>query len=230
MTGSVEFKLLDVSDLSSVQKFADEFKATHDRLDLLINNAGVMAIPYSTTVDGFEPRVVNVSSLAHRSAKLDRFSDGELTVMRTSADDYVPMRVYEESKLYNLLFTFELDRRLRALHMSGVLSVACHPGLTGTNLMAAPSSEGGWFDKLGWRFGASLPIWQDVPTGALPTLYAATAVDVHGNDYYGPGNSFEFWGPPKRVLPNSTAHNETTAAALWQESEQLTGLKFDLEK
>ncbi|KAF4318246.1 hypothetical protein BBO99_00004365 [Phytophthora kernoviae] len=227
--GQVKFMTLDVSDLSSVKAFAEEFKKTHDRLDLLINNAGVMAVPYATTVDGYErqfatnhlghfaltaqllpllkqsipSRIVNVSSLAHSGATLDRFAPGA-EIMWTNDVGYSPMNVYSESKLSNLLFTFELERRLRAQNVTGVTAVACHPGLTGTNL--------GGTDR-----------------GALPTLYAATGSDVEGNDYYGPAKYFEIRGPPKRVKAKPTAHDEPAAKALWKESERLAKLQFNVQ-
>ncbi|GMF22667.1 unnamed protein product [Phytophthora lilii] len=252
--GSVEFQMLDVSDLGSVHKFADEFKATHDRLDLLINNAGVMAVPYAKTVDGYErqfatnhlghfaltaqlfpllrqspaSRVVNVSSLAHMSGRLERFTSGA-GIMRLDDKGYSPSEVYGETKLSNLLFTFELTRRLSVHSVSNVTSVVAHPGFTATSLMVPPASEGGWFSRLLWRIGGYLPVLQDAPTGALPTLYAATGSDVESSDYYGPGNYFEIWGPPKRVEAKATAHEKVAAQNLWEESERLAKLKFDVE-
>ncbi|KAE8974572.1 hypothetical protein PR002_g25871 [Phytophthora rubi] len=252
--GTVKFMLLDVSDLSSVKRFAQEFNATHHRLDLLINNAGVMAVPYAKTVDGYErqfatnhlghfaltaqlfpllrqsapSRVVNVSSLAHLSAKLEPFTTGP-RIMRSDDKGYSASEVYAESKLCNLLFTFELTRRLKAQNVSGVTSVVAHPGFTSTNLMGPPSSEGGWLSRLLWRVGGLLPVLQDAPTGALPTLYAATALDVESDDYYGPGNYFEIWGPPKRVQAKATAHDKVAAQNLWEESERLAKVKFDVQ-
>ncbi|KAG7375246.1 hypothetical protein PHYPSEUDO_002287 [Phytophthora pseudosyringae] len=252
--GTVEFRMLDVSDLGSVSTFADEFKATHDRLDLLVNNAGVMAVPYAKTVDGYErqfatnhlghfaltaqlfpllkqstpSRVVNVSSLAHLSARLERFTSGSHQIMRADDKGYSPSEVYAETKLSNLLFTFELTRRLSAQSVSGVTSVACHPGFTSTNLMAPPASEGGWLSQLLWRVAGVLPVLQDAPTGALPTLYAATGPDVESSDFYGPGNYFEIWGTPKRVQPKETAYDKAAAQNLWEESERLARLKFDV--
>ncbi|ETI46900.1 hypothetical protein F443_08781 [Phytophthora nicotianae P1569] len=251
---SVEFMMLDVSDLESVNKFADKFKARHNRLDLLINNAGVMAVPYAKTVDGYErqfatnhlghfaltaqlfpllkqstpSRVVNVSSLAHLTASLEHFTSGS-QIMRANDKGYSPSEVYGETKLSNLLFTFELTRRLKAQNVSGVTSVACHPGFTATNLMAPPASEGGWFSRLFWRIGGILPVLQDAHTGALPTLYAATGADVESGDYYGPGNYFEIWGPPKRVHAKKSAHDKNAAQNLWDESERLSKFKFDVQ-
>ncbi|KAL7690782.1 putative short-chain dehydrogenase/reductase SDR, NAD(P)-binding domain superfamily [Plasmopara halstedii] len=251
--GSVNFKKLDVSDLKSVSKFANEFKSSHDRLDLLINNAGVMAVPYAQTVDGNErqfavnhlghfaltatlfpmlkrstpSRVVNVSSIAHKQAKLEHFTSGS-SIMRLSDEGYNPIEVYGETKLNNLLFTFELTRKMKAQNVTGVTSVACHPGITSTNLSAAPGSEGSWFSRLLWKIGDHLPLSQNSLMGALPTLYAATAPDVENNDYFGPNNYFEVWGPPKRVEASEAAHDETAAQNLWKESERLAKVKFDV--
>ncbi|KAE9350399.1 hypothetical protein PF008_g6476 [Phytophthora fragariae] len=164
--GTVKFMLLDVSDWSSVKRFAQEFNATHHRLDLLINNAGVMAVPYAKTVDGYErqfatnhlghfaltaqlfpllkasapSRVVDTSNIAHKDATLARFVSGG-GVMHTDAKGYGSVRVYAESKLCNLLFTFELGRRVRDQKVAGVVTVACHPGVTATNLMDAPARK-----------------------------------------------------------------------------------------
>lgn len=108
-------------------------------------------------------------------------------------------------------------------------AVACHPGTTLTNLVVPPATEWGFFTSLVWRFGRTLPLTQDAPTGALPTRYAATAPDVESSDYYGPGNRFEVWGPPKRVEAKPLAHSEAAAQALWEESERLAKIKFDVK-
>ncbi|KAG7395722.1 hypothetical protein PHYBOEH_003290 [Phytophthora boehmeriae] len=252
--GTVEFMTLDVSDLSSVQAFSEEFKKTHDRLDLLINNAGVMAVPYGTTVDGHErqfatnhlghfalttqlfpllklstsSRIVNVSSLAHKSSKLDRFAPGA-QIMRTNDVGYSPMTVYAESKLSNLLFTFELERRLRAQNVTGVTAVACHPGFTDTNLQVVTATENTGLLGLVFRISKRLPIFQTADMGALPTLYAATGSDVKGGDYYGPNNCFEMRGSPKRVEAKSTAQDKSAARALWEESERLAKVPFNVK-
>ncbi|POM67911.1 LOW QUALITY PROTEIN: Hypothetical protein PHPALM_15993 [Phytophthora palmivora] len=119
-----------------------------------------------------------------------------------------------------------------ALHIPGVATVAsvvCHPGLSKTNLSAAPSAENKGITGLLWRISAMLPLSQDASMGALPTLYAATGSDVEGGDYYGPGKFGEFWGPTKRVQPESTAYDKSAAYTLWKESEQLIKLKFSME-
>ncbi|KAG1704527.1 hypothetical protein DVH05_005458 [Phytophthora capsici] len=249
-SGSVKFMMLDVSDLGSVQKFADEFKSTHDRLDILINNAGIMDVPFSTTVDGYErqfatnhlghfaltarlfpllkastpSRVVNTSSIFHSRAALKRFTSGS-GIMYPSAEGYNSMDVYSESKLNNLLFTFELTRRMKAGNVTGVTSVVCHPGVTATNMTNAPFSESGWLHKLMWSFTA----FQDVACGALPTLYAATGSDVENDDFYGASKFFQMRGPAKRVEPAKTAYDRKAAENLWDESERLAKLQFDVK-
>ncbi|RLN45437.1 hypothetical protein BBJ29_004725 [Phytophthora kernoviae] len=176
---------------------------------------------------GIPSRIVNVSSLAHSGATLDRFAPGA-EIMWTNDVGYSPMNVYSESKLSNLLFTFELERRLRAQNVTGVTAVACHPGLTGTNLGVAPATENTGLTALLWRFSGMLPL-QGTDRGALPTLYAATGSDVEGNDYYGPAKYFEIRGPPKRVKAKPTAHDEPAAKALWKESERLAKLQFNVQ-
>lgn len=251
--GRATFMQLDLSSLESVRTFAAAFKAAYDRLDLLINNAGVMAVPFAKTVDGNErqfatnhlghfaltatlfpmlkqstpSRVVNVSSIAHKNAKLKHFTAGS-SIMRQSDKGFNRWEVYAESKLSNLLFTMELTRRMNAQHVTGVTSVACHPGITVTNLMDSPGSEGSWHGRLFWRIGRFLSIGQHALAGALPTLYAATGPDVESNDYYGPNNRFETWGPPTRVQMIDAAHDKGAAQNLWDESERLAKLKFDV--
>ncbi|KAL3663999.1 hypothetical protein V7S43_010886 [Phytophthora oleae] len=253
-SGSVTFMMLDVSDLGSVQKFSDAFKASHERLDIIINNAGVMAVPYAKTVDGYErqfitnhlghfaltaqlfpllkastpSRVVNTSSIAHSSATLKRFTSGS-GIMYPSAKGYNAMEVYSETKLSNLFFTFELTRRMKAENVTGVTSVVCHPGVTATNLFNAPSTEGSWLGKLVWRIGGWFPVYQDVATGTLPTLYAATGSDVESDDFYGASRFFQMRGPAKRVKPKETAYDKEAAENLWDESERLAKLQFDVK-
>ncbi|RLN88628.1 hypothetical protein BBJ28_00024019 [Nothophytophthora sp. Chile5] len=255
--GTVEFMQMDVSDLSSVKTFSEEFAKTHKRLDLLVNNAGVMAVPYSKTVDGYErqfstnhlghfaltaqlfpllrqsapSRIVNVSSHAHRYASLSRFTASSgAGIMYTSEKGYSASVAYGESKLCNLLFTMALDRRLRAQGVQGVTAVACHPGFTASNLTAAPSTESNWFGRFYWRVFALTPVWQDVPTGTLPSLFAATGSLVQSGDYYGPGGFMGLAGPPMRVQPRATAYDEPAAQALWDESERLAKVKFAVQQ
>ncbi len=230
----LEFIELDLASLASVERFAETFRASHDRLDLLINNAGVMIPPYSHTEDGFElqfgcnhlahfaltgqlldlleatpaARVVSVSSIAHRQGKMD-FDN-------LNADKgYKAMPAYGQSKLANLLFTFELQRRLEAAG-SNVTATAAHPGWTGTDLQR----HSGLFRFLNTFFA------QTPPMGALPTLRAATEPTAEGGDYFGPKGFYEMRGYPVNVGTTPAAKNEFDARRLWEVSENLTRVSF----
>ncbi|MCA9646196.1 MAG: SDR family oxidoreductase [Myxococcales bacterium] len=230
----VEVLTLDLSSLESVKDFAQRFRADYGRLDLLINNAGVMMPPFGKTKEGFElqfgtnhlghfaltahlidlvnaapdGRVVSVSSVAHRFAKLD-FDN------LNAEKGYSKLGAYGQSKLANLLFTYELDRRLKAAGVS-TISAAAHPGWTSTNLQRTT----GWIRVFNPFFGMQ-PLG-----GALPTLRAATDAGVPGGTYWGPSGLFELRGAPHRVESNKRSHEETTAAQLWDVSERLTGVAF----
>ncbi len=236
--------LLDLADLDSVRDFAEVFRATHDTLDILVNNAGVMAPPERlTTKQGFElqlgtnhfghfaltglllpallrtpqSRVVTVSSFAHEPGKID-FDD----LQRERS--YTPYGAYSQSKLANLLFMLELDRRLRAVSAS-TISVGAHPGFASTNLQAAGPFLGS--NPLSSRLvlaGVRL-MGQSPARGAEPQLYAATAPGVKGGDYYGPKSKIR-----GRAAPSSMAlqaRDEVTAARLWDVSKELTGVDID---
>jgi NAD(P)-dependent dehydrogenase (short-subunit alcohol dehydrogenase family) len=236
---------LDLADLSSVRKAADEVRTiTGDRLDVLVNNAGVMASPPRRTVDGFElqigtnhlghaaltwllapalvpgARVVTVSSLAHRGGGLNV---DDLSFERRR---YNPAAAYSASKLANLLFTFELDRRARAAGRD-LVAVAAHPGLTDTELVTNTTRMHvpGPFAGLA-RWGNKL-ISQGVVAGALPQLYAATAADVRSGEYFGPTVLGETRGAPGRVPASRAACNEHTARLLWERTMLLTGVAPD---
>ncbi|GMF23540.1 unnamed protein product [Phytophthora fragariaefolia] len=229
-TGNVEFMQVDVSDLSSVKKFADEFKKTHGRLDLLINNAGIMGGAYSKTVDGYErqfatnhlghfaltaqlfdmvkesapSRIVNVSSMVHRNAF---WSFDEDDIMATSERKYSQWFNYANTKLCNILFTLELDRRMKAAGVDGVAAVACHPGTTSTNLLTAPSTT-----NSNWLWTTAFKLWtlmprQTIEMGALPTLYAATGGDVKSGDLFGPNHLNAMFGHPSRETPSKLSHS-----------------------
>ncbi len=230
----VEVMQLDLSDLDSVRQFAETFRAKHSRIDLLINNAGIMVPPYGKTAQGFETqfgvnhlghfaltgllldlivdtpgsRIVTVSSIAHYMGKID-FSD------LNSENGYKAQAAYGQSKLANLLFSYELQRRLTAAGKN-TLAVAAHPGWTETNLQEHAKGV-----KFLNRFFAQEPLM-----GALPTLYAATESDVDGAEYYGPSGFLEMNGPPKRVKSNKRSHDENVAERLWNISEDLTGVQF----
>jgi protochlorophyllide reductase len=237
--------LLDLADLGSVRKAADEVRAiTGDRLNVLVNNAGVMATPPQRTVDGFElqigtnhlghaaltwllapalvpgARVVTVSSLAHRGAGLD------IDDLNFEARRYQPGAAYNASKLANLLFTFELDRRAGRVGRD-LVTVAAHPGLTYTNLPLNPLRRHlpGPLALVASR-GLRL-ITQGVAMGALPQLYAATAADVRGGEYFGPTSLRETRGAPGRVAPSLAARDERNARLLWERTAELTGVTPD---
>ncbi|MCO6451056.1 MAG: SDR family NAD(P)-dependent oxidoreductase [Caldilineales bacterium] len=231
----LEVILINLADLKSIHTFAETFKQRHDRLDLLINNAGVMALPkHEKTADGFEmqfgtnhlghytltgllldrvlatpnSRVVNVSSNAHKLGNID-FEN------LNAEKKYSQWGAYGASKLANLLFTYELQRRLVA-HGSSTISVAAHPGYSATDLQR----HSGVFGLLNHILA------QSPQMGALPTLYAATAADVNGCDYIGPDRFFEQRGHPAKVHSNGKSHDEAAARRLWEVSEELTGVKY----
>jgi NAD(P)-dependent dehydrogenase (short-subunit alcohol dehydrogenase family) len=239
---SVAVEELDLSSLASVRAFAERLSASHESLDLLINNAGVMAPPRRQTVDGFElqlginhlghfaltglllgrmqgredARVVTVSSTAHKLGKLD-FDD--LQRQR----HYFRWTAYGQSKLANVLFARELDRRLRAAG-STVASMAAHPGYSATNLQSAAPPA---LDRVVMAVSNRL-FAQSAEMGALPELYAATRPNLDGGLFIGPDGPNEQRGYPKVVSPNRAGRDEATAARLWAVSEELTGVSYDL--
>lgn len=239
----VETLALDLASLSSVRAAAAELRGRLPRIDVLVNNAGVMAIPRRTTADGFEMqfgtnhlghfawtgllldlvepakgRVVTVSSMVHHRGKM-AWDD----LMGEAA--YSKWAAYNQSKLCNLLFMFELDRRLRAAG-SRVKSVGCHPGYSATNLQGVgPTMSGSSFSAAIMRIGNSL-FAQTAEQGAWPTLYAAVGDDVEGGDYTGPSGFKELGGPAVKVGTSKAAKSEEDASRLWTLSEQLTGVHY----
>jgi NAD(P)-dependent dehydrogenase (short-subunit alcohol dehydrogenase family) len=235
MSGDTEVRQLDLASLASVRSFAAGWEG---QLDLLINNAGVMVPPLTRTADGFElqfgtnhlghfaltnlllehvvGRVVTVSSTGHRLGSID-FDD-----LNWERKAYKRWRAYGQSKLANLLFTAELQRRLIAAG-SPVLAMAAHPGYAATNLQF--HSQRRWMDLVN-AVGNRL-IAQDEDGGALPTLYAAVA-DVPGDSYAGPGGFMEQRGAPKLVGRSKAAQDTAVARRLWDVSEELTGVRFPL--
>lgn len=242
---TVETLPLDLADLASVRSFAAELHRRHAALHLLVNNAGVMAIPLRRTADGFEmqlgtnhlghfaltgllldlllatpgARIVTISSSAHRIGRID-FTD--LQCERS----YRPWLAYGQSKLANLLFTFELQRRL-ARRGAAPIAVAAHPGYAATQLQeVGPRARNATLMTHAVAFGNRL-LAQDAAMGALPSLYAATAPDVRGGDYFGPDSWFEMRGHPRLVGTTARARDEQVAARLWLASEELTGVRFE---
>ena len=233
--GSVEVRRLDLADLASVREFAAGWQG---RLDLLINNAGVMNIPESTTKDGFETqfgtnhlghfaltnlllphitdRVVTVSSGAHKMPGTPRIHFENLNL----TGEYAPITAYSQSKLANLLFTLELQSRL-AEAGSSVRALAAHPGWASTGLQGHDASAlRRVLMKVGNRF-----IAQDNKAGALPTLYAAVQ-DLPGASYVGPDGFGEMRGAPALVGRSAAASDPVAALRLWTASMELTGVSF----
>jgi len=228
---------LDLASLESVRAAAAQLRAAYPRLDLLINNAGVMMPPRSHTADGFElqfgtnhlghyaltglvlpsllavpgSRVVTISSNGHKVGRID-FDDLQWERRR-----YRKMRSYAQSKLANLLFTYELQRRLTAAGAPTV-AVAAHPGTANTELVRHLSVLS--------RLGSRIAPHHDARAGALPTVRAATDPAAAGGDYYGPSGIGEFAGPPKRVRSSSRSHDSAAGQRLWRESERLTGVSY----
>lgn len=231
---TLRFIALDLASLASIEQFAAAFRATYDRLDLLINNAGVMAPPLGRTADGFElqfgsnhlghfaltgrllerlestpgARIVNVSSIMHKYGRID-FEN------LNAEKGYDKSAAYAQSKLANLLFTRELQRRLRASG-SKVLVTAAHPGWTGTDLQ-----------RHTLLYRVLNPFFSQRPAqGALPTIRAAVDESAIGADYFGPHGWFETRGLPEYAKMTDAAKNQDDARRLWEASERLTGVSF----
>ena len=233
---------LDLSDLSSIKNFVYKFRKVHYKLDILLNNAGIMLVPYGLTADGFESqigtnhlghfaltgllmdtiirtpgsRVVNVSSIAHKTADLDfenLLYDGE--------KDYTPMKAYRRSKLANLMFTYELQRKFSSIKCSSI-SLAAHPGISMTNLAKHKVGD--------FMFRVLKPLAgmfiQNSAMGALPLLRACVDKKVSGGEYFGPEGKGEKSGYPVQVESTDLARDEEAAKKLWSLSEDLTGIKF----
>ncbi len=232
---------LDLADLASVRKFAEEFKARYDRLDVLLNNAGIMLVPYGKTADGFErqfgtnhlghfaltgllidlitktpgSRVVNISSNAHYGGNMD-FGD-----LQFEDAEYNSMGAYSRSKLANLLFTYELQRRFESRGLEAA-ALAAHPGISATGL-ADHFLQG----RVVWLIQGLMNLFfQSAEMGALPGLRAATDPQARPGSYYGPGGKGERSGFPVVVSSNQASHNKEDAARLWEISEKLTGVSY----
>lgn len=237
---------IDLADLKSVHQFADTFKSEYRSLDILINNAGIMMAPYGKTKDGFEQqfginhlghfaltgllidhilktpnsRIINVSSNAHRLGKID-FDN----LMYEEGKGYSPTRAYGRSKLANMLFTYELERRFEAAG-SQTIAAAAHPGYTHTHLTR-------YLEKK-WYFRLLSPlnnlIAQSSAMGALPILRAAADPGVIGGQYYGPDSFFGQRGHPIVMKSSQASYDKTTAQKLWEVSEQLTDIKVCIDR
>lgn len=237
---------LDLADLKSIKAFATAFKRKHKKLHILCNNAGVMHLPFQKTRDGFEmqigtnhlghfaltgllfdllhvtpgARIVSVASVAHL------FTKGlDLTDLNWERRRYNKADAYGKSKLANLMFHYELTRRLKK-HDSAAMSVAAHPGYSATNIGFGTKEKTPKLKRLAMNVGNRL-LAQPAHMGALPSLYAATVLHVQPGDYIGPDGWFmQFRGYPKNVAARPAARDPKLAAKLWALSEQLTGVKF----
>ncbi len=240
----IELLRLDLADLASIGRCAEEVRGSERRLAVLINNAGVMAIPQRCTVDGFEmqfgtnhlghfaltglllplllrtpeARVVTVASGIHIIGKIN-FDDLQ------SANSYSDFRAYAQSKLANLLFAYELQRRFEATGARAI-SMAVHPGYAATGLQAVgPTMAQSGFRQTLMRLSNRI-LAQTAAMGALPSVYAAASPEARGGEYYGPAGLLGQRGYPKRVQSSAASHDTNAAARLWQVSEELTGVTY----
>ena len=232
---------LDLASLASVERFAEAFAERYARLDVLANNAGVMAVPYGKTEDGFErqigtnhlghfaltgrlleallatpgARVVTVSSLGHRRARLD------LDNLLYERGGYGAWPAYFRTKLLNLLFTHELQRRFEGAG-ADAMALAAHPGFSATNL----ASEYANHKRIRWLIRLGNALMQSAGMGALPTLRAATDPSARGGEYFGPARLSGTTGHPVRAETSAAAREEADARRLWELSEELTGVRY----
>jgi NAD(P)-dependent dehydrogenase (short-subunit alcohol dehydrogenase family) len=239
---------LDLADLESVRSFVTAFEQGHDDLHVLCNNAGIMAIPRRETADGFEMQfgVNHLGHFALTGLLIDRLQEtsGESRVVTHSSGlhengeiefedlqserDYDKWEAYAQSKLANLLFAYELDRRLRDLGAS-VKSVGCHPGYADTALQQrGPEMSGSRLRLWGMKIANRL-FAQSAEQGVLPMLYAATAPEISGGEYVGPGGFMNMRGQPEIQESSALSTDIDVAARLWEISEELTGLTFDFD-
>jgi len=241
---AVDEVVLDLSSLASIENASVLLTAMHPKIDVLVNNAGVMALPERQTVDGFEmqfgtnhlghfaftgrmlpallaapsSRIVTVSSLLHRGGHIE-FNDIPL------AKAYDEGKQYGMSKLANVLFSYELDRRLKASSSSSI-ALACHPGYSATNLQGAgPAMKGSAVMSLVMKV-ANAVVAQPAASGALGTLMAATSPDLRGGEYIGPVGMNHMRGPPVVSKSNAESYDLDVAKKLWARSEELTKVRF----
>ncbi len=238
----LKFIELDLANLESVREFARQFNSAYDRLDILLNNAGIMLVPFGTTADGFErtmgtnhlghfaltglllerlsttpgARVVNVASNAHYAGEMD-FNN----LLFENKLGYTPMKAYSRSKLANLLFTYELQRRFQS-RGHDVIALAAHPGISATSL-----ANHLFFNVISWLIQPLMKmVFQSSAMGALPSLRAAVDPEALGGQYYGPDGKGEKSGYPIVVDSNAASKDEKGAMKLWEISEDLTGIKY----
>ncbi|GAB9470768.1 Glycoside hydrolase [Globisporangium polare] len=251
--GTLEFMQMNLSRLESVHGFAQAFKKKFERVDILVNNAGLMYPAQTHTATGLEmqfavnhlghfylthllfdllkqssqARVVNVSSVVHRMARMD-FA----TLAKSTPNKWFRMDEYSNSKLANLLFTYEFDRRVQAAGLGDkILSVCAHPGITGSDL--TPKVVEGYFPAflhaplrkvLEWA-----PVFQSSAQGALPSIFAATDPSVQSGDFYGPSGFLSLWGKtPLKETSSAASHSLEDAISLWKLSEDIAKVKFDV--
>jgi NAD(P)-dependent dehydrogenase (short-subunit alcohol dehydrogenase family) len=233
MTGDVSVHKLDLANLHSVRSFAGH----SGPIDVLINNAGVMAVPHRTTADGFEMQIGTnfLGPFALTGLLLPKISDRVVTLSsqvhrigRINVDDlnwtsrrYRRWAAYGQSKLADLMFAYELNRRLTNAR-SAVRSVAAHPGYSATELQSHTETIQDRLMAL-----ANPIVAQSAANGALPELYAATMPDVVGGAYYGPNGFAEMRGHPKRVSSSAASKDQAAAARLWTRAEELTGVRYE---
>jgi NAD(P)-dependent dehydrogenase (short-subunit alcohol dehydrogenase family) len=239
--GKIDIFRLDLASLSSIHEFVYSFSQQYDSLDLLINNAGVMIPPFSKTEEGFElqfgsnhlghfaltglllpflekgdqPRVVTLSSIAHRGGVID-FNNLD------GSKGYKAMKFYSQSKLANLLFAKELDDRLKRNGYK-TISLAAHPGISATNLFRIGKEKTPWFVKPFIKLLA-----QPAEKGALPTIMAATDKKLIGGEYIGPDGTGNRKGNPAIEIPHKNVYNKETMKKLWEVSEQFTSVPYNL--
>ena len=241
-TADIQVMELDLTDLKSIRNFATKFKQNHARLDVLLNNAGIMMVPYSLTKDGFESqlgtnhlghfaltglllevlkntptsRVVNVSSMAHSSGEMD-FNN----LLYEKGKDYTPLKAYGRSKLSNLLFTYELQRYFEKNKIN-CIAIAAHPGFSNTNLAHTMMEK--------WYYRLIKPLFfrmaQPASMGALPQLRASVDPAVKPAQFYGPDGKRQMKGYPVVVQPKEKAFNKDDAKRLWEASEKLTSVMY----
>lgn len=245
LPGQVEFMSLDLMSLASVQQFVEQFRQSNTQLDILINNAGIMFGEYQLTQDGFESqmatnhfghfaltaklldmltqskgRIVNISSIAHRRGDID-FNN----LNYQQPKSYSPWGAYSRSKLANLLFTYELDRRLKTNKLP-VTVVAAHPGVSKTNLLFKNAKTQPLFNV----FKSIMPL-QSAKQGAIPLIEAAVNPTCKGGEYFGPNGMFEFGGKKAKLVRSiPLSHDAALGKKFFDESERLTNTKFNLKK